>query len=211
MLDFLRNRYGYSAIVAEMGVLEGAFSAAILDVAKPFRLHLIDMWAHTEAEPDSEVNAADDVHEKRFRAVSKRFRSEVEAGRVFIHRGDVAEVMPRFAWGYFDWAYVDVLHDKQSVLTDLRNALEAVRPGGAICGHDYDQRKPHYGVVEAVQQFIGENPGLSLDGLTTDGDDISWMILLPPAVMMKPRLVNKDGKRPFPGEMVFHASGRTQY
>lgn len=182
MVDWLKARYGTSAIVAEIGVLWGDFSDVILNRGEVRRLHLIDCWTHMESQPESLVNADDEEQGQRFEKIKAKYRKHVETGRVFIHRGFSATWLPKFNDDYFDWVFIDASHDKDSVLTDLRNALRVVRWGGAICGHDFDQRKPTYGVVEAVREFIAQHPSLSLDGLTTTGDDISFMIRVPPPI-----------------------------
>lgn len=56
-------------------------------------------------------------------------RSDV-AGRVEVHRGAGADVLPTFAAGSADAAFLDA--DKVSYATYLRECLRIVRPGGAI-------------------------------------------------------------------------------
>ena len=59
---------------------------------------------------------------------------------------------------YFDWVYVDALHTYEGVAQDLASFDTKVKPGGLFVGHDFansaNSRKHHYGVVEAVSEFV---------------------------------------------------------
>jgi predicted O-methyltransferase YrrM len=56
-------------------------------------------------------------------------RSDV-AGRVVVHRGAALDLLPAFAAGSFDAAFLDA--DKSSYPAYLREALRLVRPGGLV-------------------------------------------------------------------------------
>lgn len=147
----------------EIGVAEGVFSEALLRAAKPRRLHLVDPWLFQDREdylPDH--NNVDGVtQDKRHDHVVAKFAREIEAGRVAVHRGYSADVVPSFKDGTFDWAFVDAMHTRDAVLEDLRLVWPKVKPDGFILGHDFSNapgaRQMGFGVVEGVRAFVEES------------------------------------------------------
>lgn len=77
----------------------------------------------------------------------------------------------RFADHSIDVLYLDALHDKDFVLSELNAWLPKVRPGGIIAGHDYCTG---FGVMEAVPQFFGHGPERVFP-------DTTWIVRLPKA------------------------------
>jgi len=132
-------------VVAEVGVDEGDFSARILAVANPAKLHLIDVWDSGR------------YHEGKARKVAERFASELARGAVVIQRGYSTDVLPQFADGTFDWIYIDSDHGYKVTAQELALARTKVKAGGLIAGHDYVtgnyEKGVRYGVVEAVAEF----------------------------------------------------------
>lgn len=130
--------------VAEMGVAHGDFSAMILDICKPSKLHLVDFWG-------SERYASGRVR------VETRFQQQIQEGRVVIDLGLSTDVLPRFRNGQFDWVYIDTDHGYEVTAAELELARTKVKPGGIIAGHDYITGNwdggVRYGVVEAVHEF----------------------------------------------------------
>jgi len=158
LLDLLPKR----ALVAEIGVAEGEFAAAIIERTQPMRLHLIDSWRHLD-DPDyldDANNVADAAQEARFQAVAARFAAERGEQRVELHRALAAEAAAGFRDGYFDWIYLDANHSFAAVQDDLARYDPKVRSDGLICGHDYCDnwiaRGARFGVVPAVNAFVRE-------------------------------------------------------
>ena len=133
-------------VVAEVGVANGDFSAAILDRNHPRTLHLIDLWA-------SSFSGSDDL---AFKSVSKRFANEVREDRVQFHRDYSWDAISKLAPASLDWIYIDAGHDYDDVVKDLEVARHAIKPDGFITGHDYvkwSSPNGRFGVVEAVNEF----------------------------------------------------------
>jgi predicted O-methyltransferase YrrM len=132
-------------VVAELGVDDGDFSRRILTRTQPAKLHLVDSWA------------SDRFHEGKARAVRDRFREEIAAGRVEIHRGLSTDVLAEFPDESLDWVYVDSDHSYAITAAELRIASRKLRHGGILAGHDYVtggwDDGVRYGVVEAVHEF----------------------------------------------------------
>jgi len=160
--DLVLRRMPRKAVCAEIGVFAGDFSARILTLARPRRLHLIDPWKF-ESGPTYEravyggVNiegqpAMDALHD----TVRERFDREIHSGNVIVHRSAAAEVAAEFADEYFDWVYIDANHQYEFVLLDLESYYPKVKPGGFLAGDDYGvEGWWHGGVTRAVQEFAG--------------------------------------------------------
>jgi hypothetical protein len=138
-----------NGIVAEIGVASGDFSHQILQLNKPQKLHLIDCW-------DSERYGT------LQKSVYQRFEKEIDSGLVEINLGLSTEVLPSFEDGYFDWVYIDTVHDYKTTAQELLIARHKVKKGGVIAGHDYCQGNMisgwSYGVIQAVHEFcVNEN------------------------------------------------------
>lgn len=135
----------FNGIVAELGVDRGDFSKKILDLNKPSKLHLVDVW-QSERYP-----------EKLFHEVSQRFQKEIEAKKVEINRGLSTEVVDQFPDEYFDWIYIDTAHSYTVTKEELENYLPKMKSGGIIAGHDFIVGEIDvpwkYGVIEAVYEF----------------------------------------------------------
>jgi len=132
-------------VVAEIGVDHGDFSARILSITRPERLHLIDVWSSSR------------YHGGLEKVVRDKFATELASGQVKIDLGLSTEVLPRFTDGYFDWVYIDTDHGYIVTAAELEIARSKVKAGGIIAGHDYVTGNwdggVRYGVVEAVHEF----------------------------------------------------------
>jgi len=148
--------------VAEIGVAEGEFSEAILETAKPARLHLIDPWQHQKREDyqrDAE-NVVQPTQDDRYARILAGHAEAIAEGRIVVHRAFSGDVANDFADGYFDWVFIDGLHTFDGCLSDLRGYAPKVKDDGFIVGHDYANhpkaKHDDFGVVEAVNQFLAE-------------------------------------------------------
>lgn len=139
----LLNRMPKNSVCAEIGVYKGEFSGHILKVVRPKKLHLIDPWFYETAPEYRRTwyggNAGvDQKHmDSLWQSVAHKFRKEIEAGIVVIHRGKSGDVLPPFPDGYFDWTYIDGNHAYEFVRDDLVESFRVVRPGGYLAGDDY--------------------------------------------------------------------------
>jgi SAM-dependent methyltransferase len=154
-------------VVAEIGVYSGDWSADILRLAAPRKLHLIDWWPEDLVITNAREEASGG---ELYRQVLSRFDVEIQSGRLLCHRGKSASVADEFEDYYFDWIYLDADHSFAGVRSDLRKYFWKVKPGGYIVGHDYvavSKTGKKYGVIEAVQEFMQEYPVIPV-GLTAD-------------------------------------------
>ncbi|SPH24496.1 hypothetical protein DEA8626_03548 [Defluviimonas aquaemixtae] len=140
----LLDRMPKDAVVAEIGVAGGEFTAEILDRTAPSRLHLIDAW-------DTERYATCEAE------VRARFAGEIARGQVRLDKGRSTDMLATFDPVYFDWVYLDTSHTFAMTAEELSLCDRVVRPGGFIAGHDFCTGNVVtpvvYGVIPAVNEF----------------------------------------------------------
>ncbi len=137
-------------VVMELGVDEGSFSSAILERIRPRILHLVDPWDSSR------------YGDAKYNAVLKRFESEIEVGRVQIHRTDSFRGLESMEDHSLDCMYIDTTHDHETTTRELELGRRKVKvEGGMIAGHDYTQGNVFvgvaYGVVNPVNEFCKQN------------------------------------------------------
>ncbi|HUP83218.1 MAG TPA: class I SAM-dependent methyltransferase [Candidatus Limnocylindria bacterium] len=154
---WLLERLPKASVGAEIGVWQGDFSAAILDVVQPRLLHLIDPWqrasdeSHSGALFDRPQADLDGIAE----LVQARFAKRIAAGHVVIHRATSAAAATELGRASLDWAYVDGDHAYEAVQGDLATYAKVVRPGGFVAGDDYRRGGMyHSGVKRAVDEAV---------------------------------------------------------
>ena len=134
-------------VAAEIGVAFGDYTAEIVSINKPSRLHLVDAW-------DSER------YQAGLQSIKVKFASEITAGAVVIDQGYSTDVLEKFPDGYFDWVYIDTDHSYETTYKELILSSRKVKRGGQIAGHDFctgNVVKPvPYGVIEACNRFCVE-------------------------------------------------------
>lgn len=136
-------------IAGEIGVNKGDFSAHILDKAQPSKLHLIDAW--------SSLNYPSELK----REVEEKFNAEIAQGMIEINHGLSVDVLATFDDKYFDFLYIDTVHDYETTKEELRLCSSKVKDQGMIAGHDFSlgqwNQRVRFGVVEAVHEFCVEH------------------------------------------------------
>jgi hypothetical protein len=141
-------------IGAEIGVLEGEFSAQIL--ATPVKkLYLVDPWKHYETGYDDSANVNQGGQDHRYRNVCAKFANNP---RAIILREESGSQAVMDALQDVDWVYIDANHSFEAVWFDL---VWYSRMCGMLMLHDFCEneitRKHNWGVVEAVEEWIKVN------------------------------------------------------
>jgi Glycosyl transferase family 2/Methyltransferase domain len=141
---------------AEIGVWNGGFSEAILEVTKPKELVLIDPWdllsKQSEEERTHKKHADTDFMGEMFQNVSDRY-GQLE--NVTIVKGFSSDVLSAYPDNYFDWVYIDGNHQYEYVKKDIELAFKKVRAGGIIAGDDFFwKRNERLHVKEAVLDMM---------------------------------------------------------
>jgi hypothetical protein len=139
LLDLLPQ----GAVVAELGVASGSFSAKIMRRTRPQTLVLIDPWEMQR-------------YEGGLNAVRQKFGKDIASGRIQLRQGYSTDELAKFPDGYFDWVYVDTDHTYSTTAAELVLAASKVKAGGLICGHDFTAGNVMAPVVYGVIQACGE-------------------------------------------------------
>ena len=148
---------------AEIGVFKGNFSDSLLRVTQPKILHLIDPWKSSGADIHkgafySEAQRSQKDMDEMFAEVEKRFTTQIQAGKVVMHRETSESALGAMADASLDWVYVDGDHTEGAVSADLELAFKTLRRGGLLCGDDYILGSWWgAGVVRAANRFIGRH------------------------------------------------------
>jgi hypothetical protein len=158
--DFLLGRLPQRSVGAEIGVWKGEFSSRMLKLVRPTELHLIDPWKYEASFHGAWYGGSKSSQiemDRIFESVRSRFAKETAKGQVTIHRAPSQLAAQGFKDGYFDWVYIDGNHQYEFVTADLESFAPKVRPGGLLCGDDYDRPAASWhkdGVTRAVDQFV---------------------------------------------------------
>jgi hypothetical protein len=134
-----------------------------MEIVQPKTLHLVDPWEYEsgamykQALYGGAVGGNQDHMNSIYNLVNERFRKEIEAGIIFIHRVPSKDACILFPDDYFDWIYIDGNHLYEFVKQDLELFYPKVKKGGFIAGDDYHRGGWWKGgVKKAVDEFISK-------------------------------------------------------
>jgi len=146
------------SVGAELGVFTGLLSEAILEIVRPRRLFLVDVWWTRYGEFYPDWGAYTDFGRLPTRvayeaAVFRTNSSTSEVTRVVSSSIDWACSIPDAS---LDWAYIDTTHSYAQTVDELKALAPKVKPNGLILGDDWraDPEHPHHGVMLAVNDFV---------------------------------------------------------
>ena len=135
----LQNLIGKEKLIgAEIGVYKGHNAKDMLEKLDIEKLYLIDVFNKKYA---SKKTVDKHLSEYSGKLIWLIGRSEIVAN-------DIEDES-------LDFGYVDGGHKKPQVLKDLQAYYPKIKPGGLICGHDY-QENIKLGVYAAVNEFFND-------------------------------------------------------
>lgn len=123
----LANR-GYK-IGVEVGVERGIHAKILCSRIPNLKLYCVDSWS-SEHRPDIAQERLDGFFEEAMRRLAG---FDVE-----LIRASSLEAAKRFKDGSMDFVYLDGDHTLDGVAADIAAWQPKIRPGGLLCGHDYD-------------------------------------------------------------------------
>ena len=147
------------AVGAELGVFKGEFSADILRVAKPQKLHLIDTWWLEWGDNYPDWGDYTDFGRLSTRTAYEQTLQSVASERgsadVIVHVGEDVAYLESLRDGYLDWSYIDSSHEYEHTQQELEVLRRKTKANGLIAGHDWqeDSDHIHHGVMRAVTEF----------------------------------------------------------
>lgn len=164
----------------EIGVFKGQLSAILLHERPQLLLYMVDSWAPTEEQPKPYRDCGDfhamlpaQKQERCYRETLTAVRFALD--RAVIMRMDSMKAAAKIEDASLDFAFIDADHSYEGCMADIEAWLSKVKPGGYLCGHDYDHPlKPGFGVKRAVDEAVARH-GWSLE----TGDDLTWFVRIP--------------------------------
>lgn len=162
------------SIGCEIGVFEGEYSQVLADSGKFSKLYLVDVFTGIASSGNKS---------------GKYVKTYSDAGILFDHnknrfqKYNFVEVVKQDGISflnqkpnYFDFIYIDTLHTYKHTLKELEAAYLAIKSGGYITGHDYNDSQ-YSGLVRAVKEFCDK---YQLSFQTTDQDLLESYIIIKP-------------------------------
>jgi hypothetical protein len=159
------------AVIAELGVFKGDFSAEILNICKPRELVLVDIWSDEQI-ISGDVNGENvQVYKsgaELYPEVLKRFGNN-PAVKIIKAWSSHIETFPD---NYFDAIYVDADHEYPGALRDLETGYKKIKHGGWLMGHDYQMNYTKstadwkFGVKRSADEFCEKyNQKITVKGM----------------------------------------------
>ena len=149
---------------AEVGVWRGGNAADLLAHFKNLSLLLVD--AYDAKLSRSISNTKQDEYQKAFEeAWTYTFPYRTRSTFLLTDTLTAAESVEDQS---LDFVFLDASHDFDSVRDDILAWRSKVRPGGIMCGHDYDGRgdkKGFFGVRRAVHSIFEDDQVMKRAGL----------------------------------------------
>lgn len=162
----------------EVGVFAGQMSAALLRDDPALMLIMVDSW---EADGAAYTGDSGDWHAGLGQPEQDEFMRQAEqrvkfaADRAAIWRLRSAEAAEKFPDAVADFVFLDADHGREGCAADIAAWAPKVKPGGWLCGHDYENVDfPKFGVTAAVNDFVARE-GLALEL----GANFCWFVKVP--------------------------------
>ena len=165
--DFYKDFISRDSICVEVGVWRGYNAEEILK-SNPKKLYLVDPWVNQSQELEekevivhSHVGAHQNEQEEWFNEVKQKFHKN---SSVEIIRDYSVNAAKLFDNDFFDFIYIDGLHNYESVRDDINAWSKKIKPfDGVICLDDYEACEGRgYGFIEAADEFLSASKNFSI-------------------------------------------------
>ncbi len=170
------SRLGENPRGAEIGVFKGSLSRRLL-VRKDLNLLMVDSWGGYE---DRYGKSGDRLADQSEKEQENNLQTAIaitdfaEERRTII-RNDSVKAAEDVEDESLDFVFIDADHSYEGCRKDIESWFPKLKPGGLLCGHDYDHPDfPDWGVKQAVHEFS------SFCGLSVETDeDYTWFVRMP--------------------------------
>lgn len=135
----------------ELGVAEGLFSRDILAMGAG-KHYMVDAYRQLTGQ-FGDGGYSQSWHNNNFR--NAHLITEPYGSKREIIKALTVNASAHFRNEGIDLVYVDALHTKEGVSTDIRYYWPKLKPGGIMAFHDYEN--PNYGVKEAVNEWAADH------------------------------------------------------
>lgn len=159
-----------NGIGAELGTCQGDNALMLYRNTQPKELYLIDIWERNEAtyqhHPPELVY--DDWREM--------VRNKLPHPNVHLVKQDTLSWLDSIPDNFLDWVYIDSLHQYHHVNQEYIRAINKVKKGGIISGHDFYCHPTAWktGVIRAVLNQV-QNNNLIITHISADGPSASTL------------------------------------
>jgi hypothetical protein len=179
-LEILKRVNGTANPVgAEIGVFVGDLSKRLLGKSPRLKLCMVDSWGANTA---PEFVASGDFHstmtqeEQDLSYEITKAVTSFAGNRATVIRKRSVEAAKDIPDNSLDFAFIDADHSYEGCRDDIKAWFPKVKPGGLLCGHDYENNQHAFGpmVKQAVDEFIAEKR-LLLDL----GENWTWFAVKP--------------------------------
>jgi uncharacterized Rossmann fold enzyme len=166
---------------AEIGVFKGDMSAALLRGNAALSLIMVDSWegeggAYQGNSGDWHANLQQNAQDE-FMAVALD-RVAFASDRAKIKRMRSVDAADEIEDHSLDFVFIDADHSYRGCRDDIEAWACKVKPGGWLCGHDYENEAfPKFGVTKAVNEYA-KRRGLSVEL----GANYCWFLRMPEIV-----------------------------
>ena len=142
---------------AEVGAWRGRLSNQLLNNLPNLTLHIVDLWRPWKAKGEAyhlSVDITQHISEIEFEQIYQQVKilTAPFSDRVVINRDDSVAAAATYDSDYFDFVFIDAEHSETALTLDIAAWYPKVKPGGWLCGHDY-QHEDFPGVAKAVDAF----------------------------------------------------------
>lgn len=157
------------SVGAELGILDGEFSAKIVEIARPRRLFLVDLFTGTtllmRRDDSGQWRPFHPSPQEAWEMARRRLAEPIERGTVQLICAEACAWLESVPPRSLDWVYLDDDHTYEHVAQELELAALCLKPGGWLMGHDYCEVLPD--VPRAVDEFCARH-NLVIDVLTDE-------------------------------------------
>lgn len=160
-------------VVAELGVLAGKSTIAILIRYDVKKYYAVDMWEMYEGYHDPIWHIEKHLHESQNDLVYKKFKERIkDYPQVVVIREMTSQAHKHIKDGELDICWIDANHEYKYVYEDIKLWISKVKKGGVLCGDDY-RSVPD--VAKAVHDFFrGTKHKINVSG---PGGNSWWVII----------------------------------
>jgi len=164
--DLYKQVLNEQSVCLEVGVFLGENAQNIFN-HNPKKLYLVDPWENQVEKlkarnviPHSHVTGHPKEQEEWFQLVTSKFSNNKNVDIIRKYSVDAAEL---FNNNYFDFIYIDALHDYESVRDDINAWNKKLKTGGMMVIDDYQVNNERgYGVIEATDEFLLNNSNFKI-------------------------------------------------
>lgn len=179
-IDMIRELLKPGQTLCEIGVYRCEFANELLKTL-PSKLVLIDPWEGDVSSGD--VNGNNVVYSNLNQIYEQVEKAVQNIPVIDLRRGYSISQLSQYPDKFFDFVYIDGDHSYSGCKIDLMLALQKLKSGGIIAGHDYEMNfakaKNNYdfGVKRAVDEFCSSY-GFEIFAKAMDGC-VSYAIRVP--------------------------------